>query len=98
ILDEPGHLRDVVRDLKAANASDLYLVSGQDVAADGFALVEHVTYDQRVMAPAPYIPRTTNEHAARLSLYALDERAWLSSALRSADGVKLSDLPADCCS
>lgn len=98
ILNDPRYLQDVISDLKAANVSDIYLMSGKDIAIRGFEAVEHVTYSQRVMATAASIPRTATEQSLRLSLYALNDREWISSTLLSANGVPLHNLPDDCCS
>lgn len=97
ILGDPERLWDVVSDLKAANVSDIYLMTGKNLEIPGFNAREHITYEQRVMAPGAYIPRTAAEPSLRLSLYALNEREWVSSALLSTEGILLRNLSDDCC-
>jgi len=97
VLNDPKSLQDVVSDLKAANLSDIYLMTGKSIVIPDFSPVERVTYNQQVMTPRAYIPRTATDQSLRLSLYALNEREWVSSALLSAKGVPLRGLPDDCC-
>lgn len=96
ILENRNQLLEIIRDLKRARFSDIYLLGGTPSTLPDFELVDHITYGQRVMAYKPFVPRSVQVESLDMAFYRLNESAWAGNALISASGVSPAELGTNC--
>ena len=87
----------IVADLRRARLDDIWLLRTSNEVPAPFVFAAKTRFEQTTMAQSPLIPRQRSTESADFVLSRLDDHAFNSIALASANGLDIADIGPGCC-